>query len=303
MTLPAPAAVLISAPVPRTAITAALWILASSAIFAVIFAIPKWAGAPMPWLQVAFLRFALGFVGVLIVIAIRGVRLSLPRPRQAGRHVLRSAMAVGSLFLAILSIGLLPVADATAIQMSKGAFALLAAALFLGERVGPRRWMAALICIVGAVVVARPGALFSQTLDSNLLLGVLTAAGSAICMGGESAMIRAQVLEERPLAVLLWVNGGATLWLAGPALLNWQWPGWQAAWPILLMGPLALVGQGCNLRGFSQAETSWLTPFSYSGMIFSALLGLFVFHEAVGWHTLVGAVLIAAGGMAVTRRH
>ncbi len=256
----------------------------------------------MPWLQIAFLRFALGFAGVLLILAVRRVRLKMPGPRQTLRHLLRASMAVGSLYLSILSIGLLPVADATAIQMSKGAFALMGAALFLSERVGPRRWLAAGICIVGAVIVAQPNVLFSQSLSPTFLLGIITAIGAAMCMGGESVMIRAQALEERPLAVLLWVNGGATLLLAIPVLINWQWPGWQAAWPILLMGPLALIGQGCNLRAFAKAEASWLTPFAYSGMVFSALLGMFVFDEVLGWHTLLGAALIIAGGLAVARR-
>ncbi len=289
-------------PLPgKTALQAALWILASSAIFTIVFALPKWAGAPMPWLQVAFLRFALGFILVIAIVVVRRVRLSLPAPRQATRHLLRSAMAVGSLHLGVMSVGLLPVADATAIQMSKGAFALLGAALFLGERVGPRRWLAAAVCIVGAVIVARPGALVDQALDATLLMGVAVAMGAAFCMGGESVMIRAQVMEERPLAVLVWMNGGATLLLAGPVLTQWQWPGWEAAWPIFLMGPLALLGQGCNLRGFALAEASWLTPFAYSGMVFSALLGVFVFGEVLGWHTLIGAVLITVGGLAVAR--
>src|SRR3546814_2218172 len=63
------------------------------------------------------------------------------------------------------------------------------------------------------------------------------------------------------------------------------------------MGPVAILGQYCNIRGFQLASTAQLVPVSYSGLVFAALLGLVVFDEWPRPATIAGAALIVAGAI------
>src|SRR3546814_18920194 len=68
------------------------------------------------------------------------------------------------------------------------------------------------------------------------------------------------------------------------------------------MGPVAILGQYCNIRGFQLASTAQLVPVSYSGLVFAALLGLVVFDEWPRPATIAGAALIVAGAIWLARR-
>src|SRR3546814_4381179 len=85
------------------------------------------------------------------------------------------------------------------------------------------------------------------------------------------------------------------LWLWRPLPLG-------EALTLLAMGPVAILGQYCNIRGFQLASTAQLVPVSYSGLVFAALLGLVVFDEWPRPATIAGAALIVAGAIWLARR-
>jgi drug/metabolite transporter (DMT)-like permease len=55
------------------------------------------------------------------------------------------------------------------------------------------------------------------------------------------------------------------------------------------------------VRAYRAAAAATVAPVEYSALIFSALLGWFVFGEAPGAATWVGAAIIVAGGLLVLR--
>ena len=71
--------------------------------------------------------------------------------------VLRSACQVASALTFTWSIKTLPLADVIAIGFISPFVITLLAAAFLGEKVGPRRWIACVVGFVGALVILRPG--------------------------------------------------------------------------------------------------------------------------------------------------
>src|SRR3546814_13802326 len=75
------------------------------------------------------------------------------------------------------------------------------------------------------------------------------------------------------------------LWLWRPLPLG-------EALTLLAMGPAAILGQYCKIRGFQLASTAQLVPVNYSGIAFAALLGLVVFDEWPRTATIAGAALI-----------
>lgn len=67
---------------------------------------------------------------------------------------------------------LIPLADATAISMLNPIIAMVLAIPLLGESVGPRRWAAAALSVIGALLLIRPGA---ESFQPAALIALLAA--------------------------------------------------------------------------------------------------------------------------------
>jgi S-adenosylmethionine uptake transporter len=89
--------------------------------------------------------------------------------------------------------------------------------------------------------------------------------------------------------------GAVAMLLVGPS--EWVWP--HAMW-LLPIGLLAALGQLCMTKAYSSGATLVVANLPYSGIVFAALYGLFLFGDQiplVGW---AGMALIVASGIAAT---
>jgi drug/metabolite transporter (DMT)-like permease len=130
--------------------------VAAVACFSLMDAGMKQLSASYPTLEVTFLRGAASLPFVLVwVLASAGPRSLVPR--RWGLHLLRGALGMAMIGCFVFALRDLPLSTAYTIYFVAP---LLIAALsvpLLGERVGPRRWVAIGIGLVGVLVVLRPG--------------------------------------------------------------------------------------------------------------------------------------------------
>ena len=78
-------------------------------------------------------------------------------PRRPGLQFGRALSSALATAVAILSFSYLPVAESTAIGFVAPVIVTAMAALFLGEAVGRHRWCAAVVGLVGVVIIVRRG--------------------------------------------------------------------------------------------------------------------------------------------------
>lgn len=244
-------------------------------------------------MQVVWARYTGQFVFVMIVVArhLPGILRTRHPVAQGIRSILQFA-ATSLFFLGLAHIGL---AEATAIMDVNPVLITLGAALFLGERIGPRRLAGILVALAGALIVIRPGA------------GVFSAAalfplGAAACYAGFALITR-------------WIGGRDGIWtsLAYAALVGtvatsamqpfvWRPVAAGELWGFLLIGGLGVAGQLCILRAFTIAEAGVVAPFAYVGLVFATLWGFVFFAELPDRWTVAGAALIVAAGLYVWYR-
>lgn len=275
------------------------FMLASSALFAVMFALPNLAGGELTGLQAAFLRYVSGFATILPValwVALRGGDLTTPLWPMIG---LRALCGVGGVASIVYATTHMAYADALAISFADGVFILVFAALLLRERVTPRRWVAGAACLVGAVIVAQP----SPDLIGRVLLE--PAAGvaflGAFIMAGEVIVIKHLTSRIAASTLLLYTNGFAVLLAAGPALWVGDWPPVGTLAVYALMGPIAIAGQFLFIYSLRCADVSALVPYKYSTIVFAGLLGIVLFGQWPDLLTVLGAALIIGAGVQLTR--
>ncbi len=136
-------------------------------------------GPPLHPLQISQGRFLFALVAILAFVAL--ARPQLERPHLP-LHVARSAFGWGGVTLMFAAAAFIPLSDATAISFLNPVFAMMLAIPFLGERVGRVRWSAALIALVGGVILTRPGV-------AAIELGALLALAAPMMFGAEVILI------------------------------------------------------------------------------------------------------------------
>lgn len=220
-------------------------------LFTLMDAVVKGLVARYPVGQIMFARFAGQLVLVVLIL-----NLSLP-PRVRSRHpVLHLVRAVtqlaasGLFFLALTRIGL---AEATALSDINPILITLGAALFLGERLGPRRILGIVAAFTGALIILRPGTGVFTLWAVLPLLGACAYAANAL-------VTRAIGPREPAWPAMFWgalictiVTGAALPWIAVPVAT-------ADLWRFAAIGCLGTAAQLCIIRSFSLAEASVVAP-------------------------------------------
>ena len=80
-----------------------------------------------------------------------------------------------------------------------------------------------------------------------------------------------------------------------PALLVWRpVSGGDLVW-LVLLGPVALIGQFSWIRAFQCADALFVVPIGYASIPFAAVLGAVAFRQDLGVMEIVGTALVVAG--------
>ncbi len=274
---------------------AVLFMLGSIGFFSAMFASGRFVGDEASALQIYFLRFLGGFLTVLCVALVLRRSASSLRSRKPSLQVLRIfGGAFGGVALVHANANM-PIVDANAISQLSAIFLVVLGMAFLGER--PRAWhfVAILVCVLGAATVMAARGAFSNFSPAYLGPASIALLG-ALLMAFESLFIKLLTRVDDMLTTLLYANALGTLILLVPALLTWQ--SWGAVnLALLALGPLAILAQYCTFRGYMLADVTLIAPIKYSGLIFAAAIGWIFFAEAPTLGVVLGACLIAAGGI------
>lgn len=279
-----------------------LFVLSAVAIFSLIFTSGRFVGDLASPFQIMFLRYAGGFVTVFALARGKGETWHSLQSRHRRSQGLRAL--VGGLGGAAIIFGntYMPLVDANAIGQLSGVFMLALGVLVFRERLLPIHIVGSLICICGAVVVVASRGAFS-TFEASYLIPASVVALGALLLALEGLFIKFLAKADRPLVTLAHANFFGMLLLAAPAFLTWKSTG-MVNLILLGLGPLAILGQYFNIRGYTAASVSLLAPIGYSALIFAALWGWLFFAELPTLGVVLGGALIALGGtaLALSRR-
>jgi len=236
-------------------------------------------------LQISHGRFVFAFFAISSVMVV--VRPQVTRPHLP-LHIGRTAFGWGGVTLMFAAVAYIPLADATAITFLNPVFCMLLAIPLLGERVGPWRWGAAGIALVGAMVLLRP------TPESFQPAALLALAAAAV-MGMEVIFIKKLSGREAPLQIL-WINNAIGVAIASLAVLPvWQMPTSQQWMALAALGGLMACAQTCFINAMARGDASFVAPFSYATLIFAALYDFLSFDVIPDAVTLLGAGIILTG--------
>ncbi|WP_448136530.1 DMT family transporter [Stenotrophomonas rhizophila] len=274
---------------------AVAWMLMAVACFSLMDAGMKQLASSYPTLQVTFLRGAASLPFVLVwVLATAGPRSLVPK--RWALHLLRGALGMAMIGCFVYALRSLPLSTAYTIYFVAP---LLIAALsvpLLGEHVGPRRWIAIGIGLVGVLVVLRPGV--GGFISVPGLMVLLAATAYAVAAITVSMLTRTDTPQSMVVWFLVIMAVGAGL-LAIP---DWQPLQLGHAALIAGMGLAGAGGQVALTRAFQLGEASLIAPLEYTGLVWVIGWDLLFWGALPDRFTWMGAAIIVASGLYLLHR-
>jgi drug/metabolite transporter (DMT)-like permease len=248
----------------------------------------------IPALQIVWARMFLG-AAMFLPAAYRVAGWRCLLPDRPGFHLARAAFLVGATGFFASALATMPIADSLAIYFVQPLLITALSPLLLGERVGPRRWVAVAVGFCGTLVVIRPGL---QEFNPGMAL----AFASGACMALYMLVTRRLARDEDPVLATFHSNamGAAMTSLALPFL--WQPPGAEGWALLLLMAAVAALAHLLITRAHAMAEASVLAPLVYTEIIMATLAGWWFFGDLPDrWTALGMAILVTCASYVAWR--
>lgn len=269
--------------------------LLAVAVLCLMDACMKQLAGTYPPMQVAALR---GLVGLPLVLVWAGATTGL-RPLFRVHwplHLLRGGLGVVFLSCFIAGLRDLPMSTAYAISFVGPLLVTAMAVPLLREHVGPRRWTAIVVGIVGVLVVLRPGGEGVLT-----RAGLLVLAGTA-CYAASVVIVRMLAQRDSAQSLVFWF---LAMVAAGAGLL--AWPQWvplrmEDGWLLAGIAVSGTLGQVALTHAFRLGEASLIAPLEYTALLWVVLLDLVLWQVLPDGMTWLGAAIIVASGLYLMRR-
>jgi drug/metabolite transporter (DMT)-like permease len=263
------------------------WMLLTSVLFVGVTGIVRHLGSDMSAPQAAFIRYGFGVMLMIPVLMRLRVR-ELISPRM-GLHAVRGLVHGIGVMLWFYAMARIPIAEVTALSYTTPIFVTIGAAWFLGERIRLRRIAAVLFSILGVLVIVRPGIVAVE-------LGTLAQIAASMLIAKRMTDTESTAVIVALMAVFV------TLTLLPFALASWRTPTpEELAW-LFATALLATLGHLTLTQAFRAADITVTQPVSFLQLVWAALLGLYVFGEAIDFWTMVGALIIIASATYIAHR-
>nr|WP_213287193.1 DMT family transporter [Bradyrhizobium sp. sGM-13] len=269
-------------------------VLASTIFLGASDVTAKYLSATLPSIEIAWIRF-LVFAMIMTPAMLPGSPLYALQTKRRGLHLLRGAALLGSSLFFISGLRFLPIAEASATGFVAPLFVTALSIIFLGEKVGLRRWIATGVGLVGVLIILRPGTGAFHPAAFFPLVSALAWACTLI-------MTRMMSGTERAITTMTYSSIAGLLILSALVPFVWVTPTWHDIAFGILIGVASTAGQWIVVLAFRYADASVLAPFSYTQLLWVSVLGFLIFGEVPDAYTITGAAFIVASGLYTAHR-
>ena len=285
-----------------------IYILIAMALFSVHDAILKYIFEKTSLYEIFFAR-------TLIAAFLSGGFLLITKQRISliTHYPLLSIIRVALHFLAFsfyfVSLTYLSLAVATALYFSTPFFMSIFARIFLKEHIGYKRWGSIFFGFVGVYIILNPN---FEDFDYKTLLPLLCALFYALSMTitkitSDKDDAYTQLLYFYLITILLCVLlflilGSGQFDNYSDPTVNFIFRKWFSdinyTWKfIAIIGVLATVAFTCVFKAYSSYSTSVTSIFEYSLIVWSIIIGSFLFNDIPTIRTIIGCIIVIFAGI------
>lgn len=193
----------------------------------------------------------------------------------------------------ITSLTLIPLSTVAAVFQATPLVITMGAALFLGEAVGWRRWLAIIVGLIGVLIIIRPGL---NSFDPNVgyvLIAVLFVTVRDLITRKLPMNVPSTIVSFQAFASLI-IAGGILIFLSNQKIV-----GLDKNQIYFVLGGIifGVIGYYCIVASTRIGEAGVVTPFRYSRLLFAIIIGFLFFNERPDFLTLLGASIVIMTGI------
>ena len=241
--------------------------------------------------QAIFLR-GMVTAPLLALLAWRaGVLITRLGGRDTRLIIIRVISEVAATIGFLTALRHMPLANVTAILQALPLTVTMAAALFLGEAVGWRRWLAILLGLSGVLLIIRPG-MAGFSVYSIWALGAV----AAVTVREVTTRKLSKDVPSLPVAL------ATAIAICGLGAVSLPGVTWMPVSPVMWIyvggaGVAIIGGYLFSVMAVRIGDLGFVSPFRYTSMIWAIALGYLLFSELPDVPTLTGTAIIIATGL------
>jgi len=240
-------------------------------------------------MEILAVRAGLGLIVMLALAAARADLRATIFSRQMRLHIFRNTVHLGGQYLWAMSLLLLPLATVFALEFTTPAWALLLAIPVLGERMTASRVGAVVLGLAGVLVILQPGL---ATFQPAALL-VLSA---ALCFAITLVTTKKLTRTDTTFAIIFWMNliQLPLAYVASDPLFPAKLSAGQI--PVAAaVGISGLASHYCLANAFRSGDAAVVVPLDFMRIPLIAVVGWWLYGEALDLLVFLGAGLIISG--------
>lgn len=298
-----------SLPPVNTTLTGILLALGGSLTLSINDVAIKFLSGDYPLHEVILVRATIGLVFLTLLIRLSGQSFSLFRTRRWKDHLIRVSIVMVSNVTYFLGLAALPLADAVAVAYVSPLIVTLLSVVLLGETVGPRRWAAVAVGMIGVLIMLRPG---SGVIQPAAILVLI----SAFCYASSHMMTRRMRDTESAITLSFYVQIGFVIVSSSMGLVAgdgkfsgssdpsvafllrpWIVPAVSDIPAFIATGVAVAIGGLMVSQAYRLCEAGLIAPFEYVGMPMAIFWGVMIFGSWPDTTAWIGIALICGAGL------
>jgi drug/metabolite transporter (DMT)-like permease len=233
-----------------------------------------------------------GGIGLVVMSAIAAARADLRKTilsRTLPLHFFRNTIHLGATYLWAMGLLLLPFATVFSLEFTAPAWTLLLAWLVLGEHMTPSRVGAVVLGLLGVLVIVRPGLATFQP-------AALLVLGAAVGFATTQITTKKLTRTDSTFAIIFWMMAIQLplAYLASDPLFPARL-GTADLPAVLAIGTTGLASHYCLTNAFRAGDASMVMPLDFMRIPLIAVIGWWLYGEALDPLVFLGAGLIIAG--------
>ncbi len=254
----------------------------------------KYLSADLPVLQITWARyfFTVAFTLPIMFFFFRENLVWTDKPKL---QFIRGIILLTANICFFYAISVISLAKALTLAFVAPLIVTAFSPIFLGEKVGFRRWSAVIIGFIGSLVVIRPGFV-------EINLASIAALGTGIMYGFYLIITRKLSTSDNPLLTLLLTGVVGAIIVSTVMPFVWVAPSLNQWCMMAAIGIFACFGHLFLILSLKYADASKLAPFSYFEIITNIIIGYYFFNDFPDNWTFLGLFIIVLSGIYISRR-
>lgn len=277
--------------------------ITSIAFLVSMTAMIKLVGEGIPVGQIVFFRAFFAILPVVIYLGYRGQLGQAYYTKRPFAHIGRSILGCCGMGFGFYGLTKLPLADVVALRHATPLFAVILAAILLGERVRLFRWGAVATGLCGVLIISWPRiTLFNDVGNIDEFHGVIATIASTVFAAMATIFVRALVKTEKSPTIVIYFSSMASFFAATTYFLGWATLDLYNVTLLVSCGILGGIGQILMTECYRHAPVSTIAPFDYTSILFGIILSYVLFGDLPEGQMLLGTAIVAAAGIFIIYR-